>query len=100
MVMTMIRDTVSGTMERTIKASEFKATCLKLMDEVAESGAGVVITKNGKPVSRLVPYRERPKSLYGCFAGEIRILGDIMSPVLDEWDEERTIALIRGEDPD
>ena len=90
-------------MERTIKASEFKATCLKLMDEVAESGAEVVITKNGKPVSRLVPYRQRPKSLFGCLRGKMKITGDIMSPLYDEWDkwdEERELALIRGEDPD
>ena len=44
---------------RTMKASEFKAKCLKLRDEVADGGGEVVITKNGKPVSRLVPYRER-----------------------------------------
>ena len=37
---------------RTIKASEFKANCFKLMDEVAESGEEIVITKNGRPVSR------------------------------------------------
>ena len=42
---------------RTIKASEFKAKCLKLMDEVAETGQEIVITKNGKPVSRLAPYQ-------------------------------------------
>ena len=87
-------------MERTIKASEFKATCLKLMDEVAETGHEVVITKNGKPVSRLVPYREPPKSLFGCLRGQGEITGDIMSPVMDEWDGERELALIRGEDPD
>ena len=40
---------------RTLKASEFKAKCLKLMDEVAGSGDEIVITKNGRPVSRLVP---------------------------------------------
>ncbi len=90
-------------MERTIKASEFKATCLKLMDEVAETGDEVVITKNGNPVSRLVPYREKPKSLFGCFRGQMKITGDIMSPIEDEsggWDEERKLALILGEDPD
>ena len=102
MVMTMARkrDTVGRAMERTIKASEFKATCLKLMDEVAETGNEVVITKNGNPVSRLVPYREKPKSLFGCLRGQMEITGDIMSPVLDEWDGKRELALIRGEDPD
>jgi prevent-host-death family protein len=40
---------------RTLKASEFKAKCLKLMDEVAESGEAIVITKNGKPIAQLGP---------------------------------------------
>ena len=46
---------------RIIKASEFKAKCLKLMDEVAENGEEIVITKNGKPVAKLTAFRERPK---------------------------------------
>ena len=36
---------------KTIKASEFKAKCLKLMDEVADTGQPLVITKNGRPVA-------------------------------------------------
>ena len=42
---------------RMIKASEFKAKCLKLMDEVAENGEEIVITKNGKPVAKLTALR-------------------------------------------
>ena len=72
-------DMASGV--RTIKASEFKAKCLKLMDEVAETGEEIVITKNGRPVSRLAPYRERPKTLFGADKGKIKILGDIVSPM-------------------
>ena len=68
---------------RTIKASEFKAKCLKLMDEVAESGEEIVITKNGRPVAKLAPYRERPKTLFGIDRGKIEILGDIVSPLDD-----------------
>lgn len=49
---------------RTIKASEFKAKCLKLMDEVAENGEEIVITKNGKPVAKLTAYRERPRTFF------------------------------------
>lgn len=71
---------------RTIKASEFKAKCLKLMDEVADSGAEIVITKNGHPVSRLVPYREKPKSLFGIDKGRFKILGDIIDPLDVEWE--------------
>jgi prevent-host-death family protein len=40
---------------RTVMASEFKAKCLKLMDQVARSGEPILITKKGKPVSRLEP---------------------------------------------
>ena len=66
---------------RTVKASEFKAKCLKLMDEVADSGEEVVITKNGRPVARLVPYRRKPESLFGIDTGRIEILGDIVEPL-------------------
>lgn len=68
------------TATRTIKASEFRAKCLKLMDEVAASGNEIIITKNGRPISRLVPYREKPKSLFGIDRGRIEILGDIIAP--------------------
>lgn len=50
---------------REIKASVFKARCLRLMDEVATSGEEIVVTKNGKPVSRLVPIKIGPKELFG-----------------------------------
>ena len=73
---------------RTIKASEFKAKCLKLMHDVAESGEEIVITKNGRPVSRLLPYREKPKSLFGIDRGRIEILGDIIEPIDVEWEAQ------------
>ena len=82
----MSKDTIGGV--RTIKASEFKAKCLKLMDEVAASGKEIVITKNGRPVSRLVPYREKPKSLFGIDTGRIELLGDIIEPLKVEWEAE------------
>ena len=76
---------------RTIKASEFKAKCLKLMDEVAESGEEIVITKNGKPVAKLTPYRERPKTLFGIDRGKYEIIGDLDDAFLDvDWDPETT----------
>ena len=74
---------------RTIKASEFKAKCLKIMDEVAATGECVVITKNGVPVTELIPARRRPKSLFGALKGVVTPLGDIVSPVDVEWDALR-----------
>lgn len=73
---------------REMKASEFKAKCLGLMDEVAETGESIVITKNGKPVSRLIPYVTRPDSLFGIHHDSVRITGDILSPVDLEWEAQ------------
>lgn len=65
-----------------IQASEFKAKCLALMDEVARTGESIVVTKNGKPVAELRPYRPpRAKSPYGMHEGQGEILGDIISPI-------------------
>jgi len=74
---------------RRIKASEFKARCLKLMDEVAETGESIVITKNGRPVSRLVPYRRKPKTLFGTMRDSMTITGDVTSPIDVEWEADR-----------
>ena len=64
----------------TIQASEFKAKCLALMDEVARTGKTIVVTKNGKPVAELRAHRPpRAKSLIGLQQGRIAIHGNIVS---------------------
>ena len=78
----------TGTGSRTMKASEFKARCLQLMDEVAEQGGEIVITKHGHPVSRLVPYHEEEPAIFGADRDIIRIHGDIVSPIDVEWEAE------------
>ncbi|MCY3993026.1 MAG: type II toxin-antitoxin system Phd/YefM family antitoxin [Caldilineaceae bacterium] len=82
----MSADSATATGPRTVKASEFKAKCLKLMDEVAESGEEIVITKNGQPVSRLLPYKEKSQSPFGRDRDIIRIHGDLDEPIDVEWD--------------
>jgi len=62
-----------------IKAAEFKAKCLKLLDEVATTHEPLVITKRGKPVAKLVPFEAEPRtSLFGYMKGTAQILGDIV----------------------
>jgi len=73
---------------RTMRASKFKDECLKLLDEVARSGGEIVITKNGKPVSKLVPYDVKPKMAFGRHRDSINITGDIVSPMPTEWFED------------
>lgn len=74
---------------KTIKASEFKAKCLKIMDEVASTGEPVVITKNGVPIVEVGPAKRRPKTLFGALKGSARITGDIISPIDVEWEALR-----------
>lgn len=71
-----------------IQASEFKAKCLALMDEVARTGKVFVVTKNGRPVAELRPYRQPPvASPFGLHRDGIRIRGDIVGPIAaDSWD--------------
>ncbi len=71
---------------KSLKASEFKAKCLKLMDEVAETGEEIVITKNGIAMTKLVPYRVKPSTLFGGHKGKITSSGDIVSPIDVQWD--------------
>ena len=74
---------------KTVKASEFKAKCLRLMDEVEETGEPVVITKNGRPVAQLGPVVSRRKTLAGLHKGQVRIVGDIIEPLDVEWEALR-----------
>ena len=71
---------------RIVKASEFKAKCLALIDEVASTGVAIVVTKNGKPLAKLVPHRTPTRSPLGIWKGKVTIKGDIISPIDVEWD--------------
>lgn len=62
----------SGPEIRTISASDFKARCLKLMDEVAAGDLEVIVTKNGHPVSRLVRCQDVSTSMFGIDRGQGR----------------------------
>ncbi len=72
--------------ETTIAASEFKAKCLKLLDDVAE-GATLVVTKHGKPVARVAPVSAKNQTLRGSWKGIVKIKGDIVSfNEADDWE--------------
>jgi prevent-host-death family protein len=73
---------------RVIPAGEFKARCLRVMEEVKKYRTPVVITKKGRPVAKLVPVDTPAASVFGCMAGTARIAGDIEAPVIpaEAWD--------------
>ena len=69
-----------------IGAGEFKAKCLGLLDNVQKHRTEIIITKYGKPVAKLVPIEESPQSVFGRMKGSVTFMGDILSPIDDEWD--------------
>jgi prevent-host-death family protein len=72
---------------KTMPAGEFKAHCLKVMDEVASKREAVIITKRGKPVAKLVPVDQKVDDIYGFFKGKGTIKGDVVAPAFtpEEW---------------
>ena len=68
-------------------AGAFKAHCLKVMDEVQKKRETIVITKHGKPVVKIVPADQDKDEIYGFLKGKVKIVGDIVSPILtpEEW---------------
>ena len=68
-----------------MKAAEFKAKCLEVMDEVARTGQPVVLTKRGTAVAQLCPIISTPDTLVGFMSGQIQIVGDIVAPIDVDW---------------
>lgn len=68
---------------KTIGASRFKERCLALLDRLAPEG--LVITKHGKPVARVLPYQQDYASLIGSLRDKITVRGDIMTTGV-QWD--------------
>ncbi len=72
-----------------IPAGEFKAKCLRLMDEVHDFHRQIVITKFGKPVAKLVPVEgETQKPLFGFLKGTVKEKGDIVKPTGEYWNAD------------
>ena len=69
---------------RTVAAGEFKARCLALLDEVAERGETLVVTKHGKPVAKVVPVEPNKQTLLGSIVRET----DLLSPIKASWDAD------------
>jgi len=89
---------------RTIPAGEFKARCLKLMDEVAAKGEEIVVTKRGKPIAKLVRAEAvAPRKFeFGYMKGTAKVVGDIVGPTFPDYEGterwDRLMKQLAGED--
>ena len=67
--------------------TEFRQRCHEVVNVLGKTREPVVITKNGKPIARLLPASRPARNFLGCLAGIIEIVGDIESPVVraEDW---------------
>jgi len=73
-----------------VAAAEFKAKCLELLDHVRESGTEYVVTKHGKPVARVVPYRAADAPMgFGALKGSVLTFDRPFDPVDADYDVNR-----------
>lgn len=70
-----------------IPVTQFKSQCLAILETVRRKKTSFIISKHGVPVARLIPMDpDTLPSLYGSMKGTVREIGDIISPIEDEWD--------------
>ncbi|MBN1960689.1 MAG: type II toxin-antitoxin system Phd/YefM family antitoxin [Deltaproteobacteria bacterium] len=75
-----------------INASEFKAKCLAMLDEVAKSTDGITILKRGRPIAKLIPYvSSDEKYPQNSLKGSVVIKDDVIKPVLSDsvWEVDK-----------
>jgi prevent-host-death family protein len=76
-----------------IAISEFKATCLAVLERVRRTGQPIVVTKRGEPIAQVCPPAPpvAAGAWIGSMAGSAKLLGDIVSPAVDpdEWEANR-----------
>ncbi len=73
--------------ERAITATQFKAKCLGLLDEVAATGNDLIVTKHGRPVARVVA-AVPPASLVGSVT-QLVSDDELIAPLDESWDADR-----------
>lgn len=70
---------------REISASKFKEQCLSLLDHLGPDG--LVVTKHGKAVARVIPADSDCAALIGSMKGKIKVKGDVFSTGI-AWNAE------------
>ncbi len=74
----------------TIAISQFKATCLSLLERVRKTGQPLLVTKRGAPIAQILPPpppEAAKQSAFGCMRGRSEQLGDIVEPLsAEDWE--------------
>jgi prevent-host-death family protein len=73
---------------RSLSVSEFKASCLAVLEEVKKHKKRVLITKRGKPIAEIIPYNAEQKQI--PLKETVQFVGDIVSPAAEnDWEASR-----------
>lgn len=75
--------------DKTISATELKAHCARVIDEVARHRGSVLVTRRGRPVAMLVPVDDERPAVFGFARGCISVRGDLLAPIDAEWEAAR-----------
>ncbi len=79
-----------------ISAGQFKAKCLKIMDEVLKSHEEIVVTKFKKPIVRILPFdseNQTKRALFGFLKHTVIIRGDIVKSIGEPWNADEKKAV-------
>jgi prevent-host-death family protein len=74
--------------ENSVGATEFKAHCLALLDQVAQDRVPIIVTKHGRPVARVIPYVEDGGRAFGLLAGTVQAGDDLVAPIGEDWEAD------------
>jgi len=67
-----------------VPISEFKAKCLRLIEQVHKTRQPLRITRHGRPLAEVIPAGpDRKRKFLGDMIGTAEIVGDIISPIID-----------------
>lgn len=71
---------------KVIQAGKFKAQCLALLDEVAQSHDPIIVTKHGKPVAKIVPVEDQCDNEKKTLKGSVVYMSDVISKIDEKWE--------------
>jgi prevent-host-death family protein len=76
-------------MMKTLGATEAKTHFLSLLNDVEQKREGLIVTRNGKPVARVLPMPDPDRdNIYGFYRGKLEIKGDVISPLYSDEELE------------
>ncbi len=73
-----------------VSKSAFKARALEFFREVERTGRELVVTDNGRPVLKVVPYSRHPAEALTALRGSVLRYDDPTEPVgVEDWESLR-----------